>query len=431
MTLKIGNFYVKDIKWGEKTKLREGILYVNKGEALSCINPEGKLKNLELYVVKPGDSTRLVPVKAAVEPRYRPDGRAVFPGYTGAMVRAGDGIVYALKGMSVLACGKYSNMVDGMIDMSGPAARHSIYSQLINLVVYAERVDEKDLDLSIRVETEYRLAAHLLAEYLAKTLEEQYPEEWECYDLESRATEAEEKKLPRVGYFMSVYNQYALNCNDMVYGADSHNMLSIYMHPNEVLDGARASQFGMMGQTTAAYGFQNDPTLKKLYSEHGETINFVGVILYPTDVSNDMKLRVKNSSGQLASALKLDAAIVSEWVGGSNADVDFFYQLAELEERGVKTVGIMAEHGGKMMQDPRGNAIISCGDTGAVYELPPMDNVIGDIQSVVRDYFYGSWPVHNEYGPSLRPDGSLIVNMYMIADGGNTTGFLAKAVKEF
>lgn len=429
--LEIGNFHVRDIFFGEETAFKNGVLTVNKKEAIAYLNPEGKLTNIELYVVRPGDSARLVPAKAAVEPRYRPDGRAVFPGYTGPMESAGDGVLYALKGMSVICCGKYGNMVDGMIDMSGPAAKHSIYAQLINLVVYAERANEKDLDLSIRVETDQRLAAHLLAEYVARALEGQEPEDWECYELEPGAAEAEKKGLPRVGYLMSVYNQYANNCNDMIYGADSHNMLSVFMHPNEVLDGARAAQFGLMGQTTAAYGFQNDPTLKHLYKEHGKTINFIGVVLYPTDVSNNMKLRVKNASGQLASALKLDAAVVSEWVGGSNADVDFFYQLAELEDRGIKTVGIMAEHGGKMMQDLRGNAIVSGGDTGAIYELPAMDLVIGDIQSTVRDYFYGSWPVHSEYGPSLRPDGSLIVNMYMIADGGNTTGFLTKTVKEY
>ncbi len=429
--LEIGNFHVKDILFGERTVFRDGILTVNKEEAIASINPDGKLKNIELYVVRPGDSARLVPAKAAVEPRFRPDGRAVFPGYTGPMESAGDGVAYALKDMSVICCGKYSNMVDGMVDMSGPAAEHSVYAKLINLVVYAERTNEKDLDLSIRVETEYRLAAHLLAEYVAKSLKGQTPDDWESYELESGAAEAEKKGLPRVGYFMSVYNQYANNCNDMIYGADSHNMLPIFMHPNEVLDGARASQFGMMGQTTSAYGFQNDPTLKQLYKEHGKTINFVGVILYPTDVSNNMKLRVKNTSGRLASSLKLDGAVVSELVGGSNADVDFFYQLSELEDCGVKTVGIMAEHGGKMMQDSKGDAIISGGDTGAIYELPPMDLVIGDIQSTVRDYFYGSWPVHSEYGPSLRPDGSLIVNMYMIADGGNTTGFLTKSVREF
>ena len=429
--LEIGNFHVRDIIFGEETCFRDGILTVNKEEAISRLDPDEKLKNIEIYIVHPGDSARIIPAKAAVEPRFRPDGRAVFPGYTGPMAEAGRGVTYAMKGISVISSCKYSSMVDGIVDMSGPAAEHCVFSKLVNLVVYAERKEEFDLDLVIRVDTDYRLLAHMLAEYVAETLKDQTPDEWEVFELESGRKEAEEKQLPRVGYLMSAYNQYAPNCNDMIYGADSRNMLSVYMHPNDVLDGARASQFGLMGQTTCAYSFQNDPTLKALYAQHGKTINFAGVIVYPTDVSNDMKLRVKNASGELAEGLKLDAAIVSEWVGGSNADVDFFYQLAELEDRGIKTVGIMAEHGGKMMQDPKGNAIVSGGDTGAIYELPAMDLVIGDIESAVRDYYYGAWSVHDEYGPSLRPDGSLIVNMYMIADGGNTTGFIKKTVKEF
>lgn len=429
--LKIGNFHVKDIQFGEKSSFEAGVLTVNKEEAIAYLNPEGKLTNIELYVVRPGDSVRLVPAKAAVEPRFRPDGRSIFPGYTGPVESCGDGVLYAVKDMSVICCGKYGNMVDGMVDMSGPGAAHSIFSQLINLVVYAERTNEKDLDLTIRVEDEQKRAAHLLADYVAKTLKDLEPEEWEEYELEPGAAQAEEKGLPRVAYFMTICSQLAYGCNDMVFGGDCSNMLSILVHPNEVLDGALAAQFGLMGQGSTAYGYQNQPVIKRLYQEHGKTINFVGVVLCPADVSNDVKLRVKTCSGEIASMLKLDAAIVAEWGGGSNIDVDFFYHLAELEDRGIKTVGIMAEHGGKMMQDPKGNAIISGGDTGAVYELPRLDQVIGDVESTVRDYFYGSWPVHDTYGPSLRPDGSLVVNMYMMGDGGNSTGFLAKTVREY
>ena len=429
--LEIGNFNVSDIQFGEKTSFSNGVLTVNKEEAIAYLNADGKLTNIELYVARPGDSVRLVPAKAAVEPRFRPDGRSTFPGYTGPVESCGDGVVYAMKNMSVICCGKYGNMVDGLVDMSGPAAKHSIFSQLINLVVYAERVDEKDLDLSIRVEDEQRRAAHLLADYVAKSLEGLEPESWETYELESGAKEAEEKGLPKVAFFMTVCSQLAYGCNDAIYGRDCSNMLSVLMHPNEVLDGAVMSQFGLMGQCSTAYGYQNQPIIKRLYEEHGKTINFMGVVLCPSDASNDMKLSVKTCSGGIADLLKLDGAIVGEWGGGSNIDVDFFCHLAELEDRGVKTVGIMAEHGGKMMQDPKGNAIISGGDTGFIYELPPMDMVIGDIESAVRDYFYGSWPIHDTYGPSLRPDGSLIINMYMIGDGGNSTGFLKKTVKEY
>ncbi len=429
--LEIGKFYVKDIKFGDKTCFKDQVLTVNKEEAIEYLNPDGKLTNIELFVVRPGDSVRLVPAKAAVEPRFRPDGRCSFPGYTGPIEDCGNGKLYAMKNMSVISCGKYGNMVDGLLDMSGPAARHSIFSQMINLVVYAERTEERDLDLTIRVENEQKMAAHLLADYVAKTLEGQEPEDWESYELESKTDEAEKKGLPRVAYFMTLCSQLSLGCNDMVFGGDCHNMLSMLVHPNEVFDGLLASQFGLMGQCSTAYAYQNQPMIKRLYEEHGKSINFVGVVLCPADVSNEVKLRVKIRSGEIASMLNLDAAIVAEWGGGSNIDVDFFYQLAELEDRGVKTVGIMAEHGGKMMQDPKGNAIVSGGDTAAIYELPAMDLVIGDLESVVRDDFYGSWPDHDEYGPSLRPDGSLVVNMYMIADGGNSTGYLTKTVREY
>ena len=431
MQLKLGNFHVKDIVFGGRTAFSNGVLTVNKEEAIALLNADGRLKNVELYVVRPGDSVRLVPAKAAVEPRFRPDGRCTFPGYTGPVSGCGDGELYAMKGMSVICCGKYGNMVDGLVDMSGPAARHSFFSKLINLVVYAERANEKDLDLTIRAEDEQKMAAHLLADYVGKALEGQEPEDWEVYDLEPGAAEAERKGLPRVALFMALCSQLADGCNDYVLGGDCHNMMPMLVHPNQVLDGMLMTQFGVLAQSNTAYSFQNQPAIRRLYREHGKTINFVGVVLYPADVSNNVKLRVRTLSGEMASMLKLDGAVVAEWHGGSNVDVDFFYHLAELEDRGIKTVGLMAEHGGKMMQDPRGVAIVSGGDTAAIYELPPMKQVIGDIESVVRDYFYGSWPVHDVYGPSLRPDGSLIVNMYMMGDGGNISGFLTKTVREY
>lgn len=429
--LEIGNFHIREIRFGEKTAFSEGVLTVNKQEAIACLDPAGKLKNIELHIVRPGESVRLIPAKAAVEPRFRPDGRATFPGYTGPIASCGEGVVYAMKGMSVIACGKYANMVDGLVDMSGPAAEHSVFSQLINLVVYAERRNEKDLELVIRAEEEQKLAAYLLADYVAQALEGQEPEDWERFSLEPGTAEAEAKGLPRAALFMTLCSQLAPGCNDMVFGGDCGSMLSMLVHPNEVLDGRLVSKFGLMGQGSSGYAYQNQPLIKRLYQEHGKTINFMGVVLCPADVSDDVKLRVKISSGEIASLLRLDAAIVAEWGGGSNIDLDFFYHLAELEARGIKTVGLMAEHGGKMMQDQRGDAIVSGGDTGAIIELPPMERVIGDIESAVRDSYYGSWPVHDEYGPSLRPDGSLIVNTYMIGESGNIAGFFPKTVREY
>ena len=69
--LEIGNFHVKDIVFGDKTSYNDGVLTVNKEEAIAALNPEGKLKNVDLQIARPGESVRILPIKAAVEPRAK------------------------------------------------------------------------------------------------------------------------------------------------------------------------------------------------------------------------------------------------------------------------------------------------------------------------------------------------------------------------
>lgn len=145
MKLEIGHFSVKDVRFGEKNAFADGILTVNREEAIAALNKDGKLKNVSLHIARPGDSTRIIPAKAAAGVRYRPDGRCVFPGYTGEVAQAGSGVTYALDGMCVLGAGLHSwQGMNGMVDMSGPAAEMSPYAKLINLVFVAENADPKE-----------------------------------------------------------------------------------------------------------------------------------------------------------------------------------------------------------------------------------------------------------------------------------------------
>lgn len=429
--LEIGNFHVKDIVFGEKTFFKDGILTVNETEAAEAINPDEKLKNIKLHIVHPGEKVRICPVKGAVEPRFRPDGRSLFPGYTGAVTTCGEGVLYAMKGIAVLVSAHYSSMGDGILDMSGPGAQYSYHASTTNLVIYAERTNEKELELTLREEDELRIAAHYMAEYLGKTLKDMEPEDWECYELESGEEEAEKKRLPRIGYVMTVISQLSKGINDLFYGQDCQNMMPLLVHPNEILDGFLLGGMGLAGQALTTYDSQNLPMIKRLYKEHGRTINFVGVILCPSDVSDAMKLRNAISTAEIAERLKLDGAFVHEWGGGSNVDVDTFYLLGFLEQKGIKTVGMMTEHVGKMYTDARADAIVSLGDTSTIVELPAMDKVIGDDQSIVRDYYYGAWSEHADLGPSLRADHSVIVNTFALACGGNSTAWLNRTVKEY
>lgn len=157
-------------------------------------------------------------------------------------------------------------------------------------------------------------------------------------------------------------------------------------------------------------------------------MNVVGVVTFMSPASDVEKRKNAIIAAQIGELLHLDGAIVDEYCGGCNSDVDFMYTIAELEERGIKTVGISTEHSGKVTADPKADALIGCGDTGIIIELPAMDQVIGDIQSVVRDAYFGAWPDHEQYGPSLRKDGTMIASVCIFDASANGHGALKKAI---
>lgn len=85
MRLEMGNFYVTAIQFGSETSYHEGVLTINKEEALAVVKEDQHITEAELYLVNPGDEVRMCPVKEVIEPRTKLDGKPVFPGYTGEL----------------------------------------------------------------------------------------------------------------------------------------------------------------------------------------------------------------------------------------------------------------------------------------------------------------------------------------------------------
>src|SRR5699024_1194821 len=139
MKLELGNFYIKDILFGDKTFYSQGILTINKEEALNVVKEDEHITEADLFIVKPGDKVRMVPVKEAVEPRVRVNGGPVVPGVTGELMKSGDGRTLAVKDCSVIVVGKHwGGFQDGLIDMSGEGAKYTYFSQLKNIVLVAD-----------------------------------------------------------------------------------------------------------------------------------------------------------------------------------------------------------------------------------------------------------------------------------------------------
>ncbi|WP_347452061.1 glycine/sarcosine/betaine reductase component B subunit [Acetoanaerobium noterae] len=441
MKLKIGNFYVKDIIFGETTKFEQGILQINKEEALRVVYEDENITDADLIIAKPGDKVRIVPVKEAIEPRYRVEGGPVFPGVTGELMQAGNGATYALKNSSVLVVGKkWGGFQDGLIDMSGEGAKYTLFSELLNICLVADTNEDFEKNEQQKKNKALRWAGMRLSEYLGKTVANLEPEDIEVYELNPLTKRTEkENMLPNVAFVMQPQSQMEeMGYNDLVYGWDANHMLPTFMHPNEILDGAVISgSFMPCSSKWSTYDFQNYPMIKRLYEEHGKTINFVGVIMSNLNVALEQKERAALFVAQIAKSLGVDAAVVAE-EGYGNPDADFIACIVALENAGIKTVGVTNECTGRdgasqplVTLDQKADAIVSCGNVSELIILPPMETVIGDLESLARDGLSGGWGNDEILGSSVREDGSIIMENNAMFCGDRVSGWSTKTMVEF
>lgn len=441
MRLEIGEFQVNDVVFGDETRFNNGILSINKEEAMAFVREDEHITKLDIVIAKPGENTRIVPVKEAVEPRIRLDGRAVFPGVTGEVASAGDGRVHALKGCSILGVGMhYGSFGDGLIDMGGEGAKYTLFSQLINICIVADTDEEFERFEQQKKNTAIRMAAHRLAEYVGNAVKDLEPEKVETFELDPITKRSEDvNKLPSVVLVMQPQSQMEeLGYNDLVYGWDMNKYVPTFMHPNEVFDGAMISgSFMPASSKWSTYDFQNFPTIKELYKEHGKSINFLGVIMSNLNVSLEQKQRSAIFVAQIAKSLGADGAIVTE-EGYGNPDADYILCLAALEDVGVKTVGISNECTGRdgasqplVTLDEKANALVSTGNVSELIELPPADKVIGELQALARDGLSGGWNHDEILGSSVREDGSIIMENNAMFCGDRIAGWSTKTMKEF
>ena len=83
MKLELGKIKINDIKFADKTEVKDHVLYVNKEEVEKLVLEDDKLIGCHLEIAHPGESTRITPVKDVIEPRVKVSGGEIFPGVIG------------------------------------------------------------------------------------------------------------------------------------------------------------------------------------------------------------------------------------------------------------------------------------------------------------------------------------------------------------
>lgn len=82
----------------------------------------------------------------------------------------------------------------------------------------------------------------------------------------------------------------------------------------------------------------------------------------------------------------------------------------------MKTVGIANEATGRdgqsqplVVMNPKTTALVSTGNVSQLLDLPAAEKVIGELESLGRDGLSGGWAGDEILGPSVREDGSIIM----------------------
>lgn len=442
MKLKIGNFHVKEVRLGDTNSYAENVLTIDKQAAIAFLREaDDHITDLDIVIANPGDDTRIVPVIETIEPRCRVDGRTLFPGVTDDVVPAGDGELKALKGCCITVVGKtWGSFGDGVIDMGGEGAKHTYWSNLINICLVGDTDEEFERHEQQKCNHALRWAGHRFAEYVGKIVKSLAAEDYEEYCFEPVINRANRNNgLPNVAIVLQPQSQMkALGYNDLWYGWDMNKYLPTFVSPTEILDGAMISgSFMPSSSKWSTYEMQNFPTIKELFAEDGKSLNFVGVILSMLNVALEQKERAAVMVRNMALNLGVDYAIVTE-EGYGNPDTDYVRCQVILEDAGIPVVGISNECTGRdgfsqplVTLDAKMNALVSTGNVSELSILPACKTVIGCLEAMNRDGMSGSWGYDEKLGKSARDDGSIIMEDNNWFCGDHISGLSVKTMIEY
>lgn len=408
------------MQFGDQTKVENGTLYINKQELLNAIGGDDRIKSIELDIAKPGENTRIMPVKDVIEPRVKVEGPGgIFPGVLNKADVVGSGKTNVLKGAAVVTTGKIVGFQEGIIDMSGPGADYTPYSKTNNLVIVCTPIDNLQQH---EHEQAVRLIGLKAAVYLGEAGKAVKPDEVKVYETLPFAEGLKQyPSLPKVAYVYMLQTQGLLH-DTYVYGVDAKRIVPTIIYPTEVMDGAILSGNCVSAcDKNPTFAHCNNPVIEDLYEGHGRDFNFVGVIITNENVTLMDKERSSNWTAKLAEFLNLDAVIISE-EGFGNPDTDLMMNCKKITAKGIKTVLITDEYAGRdgasqslADADKAADAVVTGGNANEVIELPAMKKVIGYLEPA--DIIAGG------FAGSLRPDGSIVAELQVITGATSEIGF--------
>jgi glycine reductase len=259
--------------------------------------------------------------------------------------------------MTVIATAEYEGTVraglgvqrSALLDSWGAGAAVSKFGGLLHLVLIMKlREGLSELDAHTAIQT----AEFQVARRLAETTIGIEAASVEAFDLSQRHPD-----LPNVVLIQGcLTDDHHVHSGVSYYGLPIRESLSTVVHPNELLDCAMAVNATRgIGYFPITWDWQNHPLVLGLYRDHGRRLNFGGMIL--------QRIRY--------------------------AFVDVMLTVRACERRGIATVLVTYEYGGKdgidaplLFYVAEADAVVSTGSRDRWLELPEPERLVGPYDRV-------------------------------------------------
>jgi glycine reductase complex component B subunit alpha and beta len=367
-SLEVASYRVADVRQATQMRLLKGRLEVNLEEVRELALSEPAVTEVQVSLVRPGESVRLANVLDAIEPCIKADSpETTFAGILGQSEPLGLGLTNRLADLAVVPLCDFRSTHDvdremeapirwhSIIDMDGPGRPYTHWGSTTNVVLqFTCKSDDPlaECDRAIRRATAG--VARLLASATIGAPAD--VTETFCWD-------AEAADLPGIAAIIQVGADEPL-LDTYFYGSSLRDTVPFLIDPREVLDGAlTAGAYEYSGVRNPTHFYQRNKLVLSLLRLHGSRIRFVGVIPTLAYVqSNFEKSRHAMIAARLAKSLGATGAIVASY-GTGNAQTGTMLTCRACEAMGVKTTVMVSEtNGGLIDHVPEADAVISVGN---------------------------------------------------------------------
>ncbi|UUV13403.1 sarcosine reductase complex component B subunit alpha [Clostridioides difficile] len=420
MKLELGNIFIKNVEFGEKTEVKDGVLYISSEEIEKIALEDERIVSVNVELARPGESIRIAPVKDVIEPRVKiGDESKIFPGIINKVKTVGSGRTHVLLGACVVTCGNIVGFQEGVIDMSGPTAKYTPFSKTNNICIVIKAKDGIDTH---DYEEAARIAGLKIGAYVGEAGKEVEPDEVIVYETKPLLKQVKEyPDLPTVAYVHMLQSQGLLH-DTYYYGVDAKQIVPTFMYPTEIMDGAIISGNCVAPcDKVTTFHHLNNPVIHDLYKRHGKDLNFIGVILTNENVFLVDKERSSDMVAKLIEFLGVDGVLVTE-EGYGNPDTDLMMNCKKCSEVGANVVLITDEFPGKDGKSQsiadatkEADAVVSCGQGNLVVHFPAMEKIIGTLDYV--EMMIGG------YKGCLNEDGSMDAELQIIIASTIANGY--------